>query len=102
MKNLFEEDDSVSKRLCKNCGKCLRHFPESCWDELPPGCGFEGWAFQKREEIKQKVRKQKEELLSLELLLKDSDEKQSKIILGYIEEIEKNIKIYTKYGSKNW
>lgn len=53
-----------------------------------------------REEIKQKIRKQKEELLLLEIELKniESDSK----IEEKITKINNEISLYDKYGSKDW
>lgn len=50
--------------LCKHC-------PSSPWSIVPPGCGFEGWLFWQREELKQKIRRSKEELIELQLLKKE-------------------------------
>ena len=84
------------KDLCK-------HFPSSPWAIVPPKCGFEGWLFTKREEVKQKVRKEKEELVELELLRNRTTDSAS---LGKIElviqKINRNIDMYAKYGSKDW
>ncbi len=84
------------KELCK-------HFPSSPWAIVPPKCGFEGWLFTKREEIKQKVRKEKEELVELELLRSRTTDSESlsKIDL-VIQKLNRNIDMYAKYGSKDW
>ena len=101
MEDLFSEYlKSKPERLCRHCGKCNGKFPSSPWDKLPEGCGYEGWAFKVREEIKQKVRRQKEALISLEISLKN--EPFDKKIKEDIEKIKKNIEIYAKYGSSDW
>lgn len=84
------------KELCK-------HFPSSPWAIVPPKCGFEGWLFTKREEIKQKVRKEKEELVELELLRSRTTDSESlaKIEL-VIQKLNRNIDLYSKYGSRDW
>jgi len=84
------------KILCDN-------FPSSPWAVAPPGCGFEGWLFQKREEVKQKVRKLKEDLLDFELLLKEeqSPERTTKL-KDAIEKTKDIINYYAKYGSADW
>lgn len=84
------------KDLCK-------HFPSSPWAIVPPKCGFEGWLFAKREEIKQKVRKEKEELVELNLLKEKTTDASSldKIEL-VIQKINRNIDMYAKYGSRDW
>ena len=70
---------------------------------MPPGCGFEGWLFGKREEDKERVRHAKEELLELELLKSKYDEPK---ILNKISSVEaklhRTIDFYKKYGSENW
>lgn len=107
MDNLFDEYmKNRPQRLCKNCGKCCGKFANSPWDKLPDGCGYEGWFFQIREEIKQKVRRQKEDLLFLEVSLKNpklqATDEQIEEINQTIEKIKTNIEIYAKYGSKDW
>lgn len=84
------------KTLCK-------HFPATPWAIVPPGCGFEGWLFWKREEIKQNVRKEKEELLELKLLKKRTkDEETLKKIELVEQKLQRNIDMYKKYGSEEW
>jgi len=78
-------------------------FPSSPWAITPPGCGFEGWLFQKREEIKQKVRKLKESLLDFDVMLKEQqDPVQIKKIQEAIEKTQDIINYYSKYGSSDW
>lgn len=77
-------------------------FPSSPWAVVPPGCGFEGWLFQVREEIKQKVRKEKEILLTLEILLKTAPEQEAEEISSSIKRIKDIINVYAKYGSADW
>lgn len=84
------------KELCSRC-------PSSPWAVVPPGCGFEGWLFQKREEIKQKIRKQKENLLLAQTFLKEATTpEQIARINMTIDNIKKTIDSYAKYGSANW
>ena len=80
-----------------------RYFPSSPWAIVPPGCGYEGWLFWKREEDKQKIRLAKEELLELKLLAgRTKDEQTLKKIAAVEHKIHKNIELYKKYGSENW
>ena len=127
MEHLLKNDvNNRPQRLCKMCGKCCKIFdcryikpdnlcsiyenrPESCksfpcspWEEVPEGCGFEGWLFQKREEKKQEIRKHKENLLSFEITLKTANPEQAKKLIENIENIKQIIKIYAKYGADNW
>lgn len=79
------------------------HFPSTPWAIVPPGCGFEGWLFMKREETKQKIRKVKEELIELQLLKR---KKLSDEMLAKIEAVEKkmynSIELHKKHGSEFW
>ena len=80
-----------------------RHCPSTPWSIVPPGCGFEGWLFLKREEAKQKVRKAKEDLLELKLLkTKNPTEDILKKISSVEHKIQTTIDMYKKYGSENW
>ena len=84
------------KKLCDN-------FPVSPWAVAPPGCGFEGWLFQKREEVKQKVRKLKESLLDFDLMLKEGkNPEQTEKIKEAIEKTQNIIDHYSKYGASDW
>lgn len=79
------------------------NFPSVPWTLVPPGCGYEGWLFKKREEKKQYIRKLKEELLSYEIMLKEiNSEKRKADIQEAIQKIKNIINIYAEYGSENW
>ena len=98
----FLQDDN----LCGNYEErplLCKHFPASPWAIVPPGCGYEGWLFMMREEIKQKIRKTKEELIELKLLRTKTN---SPEMLSKIDAVEKkmlqSIEIYKKHGSENW
>ena len=80
-----------------------RHCPSSPWVIVPPGCGFEGWLFWKREEEKQKIRKSKEDLLELKLLRSKTKDPQTLEKISAVEQkIYRNIDSLKKYGSENW
>lgn len=81
------------------CGR----FPSSPWAIVPPGCGYEGYLFKCREELKQKIRKQKEMLLEFEAELKNEHTPEMKIKLEQaIQKINDIINLYAKYGAKDW
>jgi len=105
MENLSEtekdETRETLKRLCAGCSACNGKFMASVWDEMPHGCRLEGWLFQQRENIKQKVRRKKEESLDFEVLLKENPNN-SEEIKNHIEEIKEFVNIYAKYGSIDW
>lgn len=96
----------LDNNMCSNYENrptLCRHFPSTPWAIVPPGCGFEGWLFAKREEDKQKVRKAKEELLELKLLrMRTRDDETLKKISIVEQKIQRNIDLYKKYGSENW
>jgi hypothetical protein len=102
MEDFIDELNSVLPRLCKKCSECGGKFPASAWDKMPAGCTLEGWLFKKREEIKQKIRKQKELLLTLELNLKTSSQSEKEKITEEINSIKKLIEEFSAYGSENW
>ena len=127
MEDLFENYiNNRPQRLCKKCGKCCKitgcnyigednlcqiyenrpqackDFPSSPFEGLPEGCGYEGWIFQKREEQKQQVRKQKELLLSLEIMLKTATTEEALQLKESIKKIKKLVDSYSKYGSADW
>lgn len=98
----YLQDNNLCSRYENRLDLC-RHCPSSPWSIVPPGCGFEGWLFWQREEIKQKIRRSKEELLELNLLrMRTKDEETLKRILSVEHKITKNIEAYKKYGSENW
>lgn len=98
----YLQDDNKCSNY-ENRPTLCRHFPSTPWAIVPPGCGFEGWLFGKREEDKERVRHAKEELLELELLKSKYDEPK---ILNKISSVEaklhRTIDFYKKYGSENW
>lgn len=98
----YIQDDNLCGNYASRPTLC-NHFPSTPWAIVPPDCGFEGWLFWRREEIKQHVRKEKEELLELKLLKqKTTDEFILKKIELVEQKLERNIEIYKKYGSENW
>lgn len=115
MKDYCEEINNIPKRLCGNCFQnislCLfcenkieeyKKNPFCIWNDLPEECKFKGWIFLKREEVKQKIRRKKEKILSLNIKLEASDGIKRKRILKDIEKYQKEIDFYRKYGSDNW
>lgn len=96
----------LDNNMCSNYGNrpaLCRHFPSTPWALVPPGCGFEGWLFAKREQEKQKVRLAKEELLELKLLRRRTEDKETLDKISIVEQkIQRNIDLYKKYGSDNW
>lgn len=80
--------------ICKN-------FPASAFASIPETCGYIGEIFSKQEEIKQKIRRLKEEIIHYEALMTTNDKDKSayqKIITSH----QKFIDRYKNYGSFDW
>lgn len=78
-------------------------FPNSPWAVTPPGCGFEGWLFVEREKIMKYVRGLKEEQLEYKMMQKaTTDTERINKLQQLIDAIDKNIKLFDKYGSEKW
>lgn len=98
----YLRDDNLCSNYENRPALC-RYCPSTPWSIVPPGCGFEGWLFWKREEEKQKVRRSKEELLELKLLkMKNNSPEILKKIEAVEHKILRNIEMLKKYGSENW
>lgn len=98
----YLQDNNLCSRYETRLDLC-KHCPSTPWSVVPPGCGFEGWLFWQREEIKQKIRKSKEELLELKLLrMRTKDENTLQKINIVEHKIQRGIDFYKKYGSENW
>ena len=98
----FIGDDNLCTRYLERKTLC-DHFPASPWAIVPPGCGFEGWLFMKREEKKQQIRKTKEDLLELQLLKnKTTDPETISKIEAVENKMHKTIEKFEKYGAKDW
>lgn len=95
-------DDNQCSKYENRLELCKR-FPSSAWAVIPPGCGYEGWLFQYREELKQKIRKQKETLLEFEAELRKEQTPEMKIKLEQaIQKIKDMVNIFAKYGAEDW
>ena len=95
-------DNNLCGRYKDRLDICKR-FPSTMYAVVPPGCGFEGWLFQKKEEIKKKVRQYKEIRLELEVGLKMSQDVEIiKRNEEAIRKIDNIIERYAKYGAKDW
>lgn len=98
----YLRDDNMCSNYENRLTLC-KHFPSTPWAIVPPGCGFEGWLFLKREEDKQRVRKAKEELLELQLLRKRTTNEETLKKISIVEQkLQKNIDYHKKHGSENW
>jgi len=98
----FIQDNNLCGNYLNRPTLC-KHFPSTPWAIVPPECGFEGWLFWRREEIKQHVRKQKEELIELNLLKQKNKNTATLEKIKLVEQkLQRNIDMFKKYGSENW
>ena len=115
LKHIENSDRPVTFYRCKYiqdnnmCGiyeirpELCRRAPSTAGAVFPPGCGFEGWLFQKREETKSYIRKKKEELIEYNIMLEMTQDPEKMFkIKQIIEKIESIIEMHHKYGSKDW
>ena len=89
----YLDDNNLCTRYDTRLALC-KHFPASPWAIVPPGCGYEGWLFMKREE---------EELLELQLLKNKAVSPDIQLKIASVEKkMLANIELYKKHGSENW
>lgn len=91
--------------LCTNPDKpeICKVFPYSPLAFLPDGCGFEGEIFLKKENLLQKIRKLKEEILDYKVqadVTRDKSEKRQ--LQRLIQSHQAFINKYKAYGSLDW
>lgn len=93
---------NLCSRYQNRLNVCKR-FPSSPWAVIPPGCGFEGWLFVEREKIMKYVRGLKEEQIEYKMMQKISnDPLKIEKLQKLIDALDKNIKLFDKYGSEKW
>ena len=89
-------NNSLKPDICKN-------YPSSPFAELPESCGYSGEIFIKREKIKQRIRKLKEEILHYEILIQTiSDKREQNQYKKIIDSHQKYIDRYKEHGSNDW
>lgn len=95
-------DGNICSRYETRKEVCKR-FPSSPFAVCPPGCGYEGWLFMEREKIMKYVRGLKEEQIQYRAMQKSTDDKERiEKLQKLIDAIDKNIKMFDKYGSSKW
>ena len=89
--------------LCTNPNmpETCKNFPADALAIVPEECCYIGEIFLKREELKQKVRKYKEEIIHYEALINSGDKDKS-AYEKIIKSLKKFIDKYALYGSRNW
>lgn len=90
--------------LCTNPEKpdfCLK-YPSSPFAFLPKECGYYGVIFLKKEQIMQKIRKLKEEIINYEALLVSASKQDYREYSIIIERHKNFISKYAQYGALDW
>lgn len=96
----FLKDNQCSNPLKP---QSCQNFPQSAFAFLPEECGYEGIVFTKNEEIKQKIRKMKEDILDYSIKLELSQDKDEiRSLKRIIETNETFISKYNSYGAMDW
>lgn len=92
-------DDNSCAIYQNRYGWCKR-MPNHGWTLVPCGCGFEGWQFLVREQIKHNIRQLKEYLYECEILYGDGEIPSKKITVAQLrEKIMQKIKPFERFGS---
>jgi len=82
---------------------CCRRAPRHGWSLMPPGCGFDGWRFEMREQHKKTIRSLKEYLYEVKQLSPNGVIPGQKMTVNELENlINEKIKPWEKYGSRYW
>ncbi len=95
----------LKENLCTNKNKpdICKNYPSFPFTQLADGCGYEGEIFLKKEKIKHKIRKLKEEKLHYQTLSElTQNKKEQQQYQKLINLNEKAILKYQEYGSENW
>lgn len=89
--------------LCTSIDKheFCKTFPSDAMAIIPDECGYYGEIFIKNEEVKQKIRKYKEEIIYYKSMI-NSGCKEEKVYTKIIESLERFIIKYQQFGSNNW
>ena len=95
----------LKNNLCTNKNKpnICKEYPSDPFAQIPDSCDYSGELFIKREKIKQKIRKLKEEIIYYNAIINTiSNKKEQQQINRIIEAHNRIINKYKKYGSGNW
>jgi len=81
-----------------------RRMPNHGWTVVPVGCGFEGWQFGVREQVKHTIRQLKEYIFEYETLygVDGFIESQNTTVKELKEKINQKIQGFARFGSKDW
>jgi len=95
----------LKNNLCTNPNKpdICKNYPSFPFIQLPENCGYEGIIFLKKEDIKHKIRKIKEEILNYTILLETTKDKKEKQQYKKLIDIRnKSISKYKDFDSEDW
>ena len=97
----INEDNSCS--IYEKRYSWCHNMPNHGWTLVPCGCGFEGWQFLVREQIKHNIRQLKEYLYECEILYGDGEIPSKKITVAQLrEKIMQKIKPFERFGSMHF
>lgn len=94
----------LDNNLCTcytNRPECCREFPSTPLALIPEECGYSGEIFIKNENLKQKIRRLKEEIIHYEALI-SSNPNEAKNYLRIIDAHKRFINRYAEFGSADW
>lgn len=110
----YEENKPIFYH-CKYVGednKCLNYenrygwchrAPSHGWTLMPVGCGFEGWQFGLREQIKHNIRQLKEYLYECEMIYGEGIIPSQKIsVADFRAIVMEKVKAFERFGSFYW
>ena len=95
----------LDNNRCTNTNKpeICKQYPSSPFAFIPEICGYSGKIFMDIEQIKQKVRKYKEEIIHYTALISTmNNKKENQQIEKIIHSHQKFIDKYKEYGSHDW
>ena len=100
--NEFQKE--LPEELCLKCGKCNGILPNGGVAKIPDNCGYEGWLFLKREEYKQKIRRLDENVILLNIKIKNAKSNTKKKKFEHaLRKIQEQLENYKQeYGNINF
>ena len=96
-KHLINENHCSNPNMPNEC----KDFPSKPFAFIPDECGYYGEQFLLSEDLKQKIRKMKEEILNYEVLM-TTNPKESRSYVRIIEQLNRFIQKYSVFGSEDW
>ncbi len=95
-------EDGKCTKYENRYGWCHRT-PTHAWTLMPPDCGFRGWQFAVREQVKYNIRKLKERLYECEVLYGEGFIPSKNMSVAALRKIvNEKIKAFERFGSLNW